>query len=60
MRLPFSHARTQGMGLDSSFPPPSNTEFVMVITGRECEPCSALLRDVEAQPAPLQAPYDLV
>lgn len=48
------------MGLDSSFPPPSNTEFVMVISGRDCEPCSALLRDVEAQPAPLQAPYDMV
>lgn len=31
-----------------------------MISGRDCEPCSALLRDVEAQPAPLQAPYDLV
>lgn len=48
------------MGLDSSFPAPVNTEFVMVISGRECEPCSALLRDVEAEPAPVQAPYDQV
>lgn len=40
------------MGIDSRFTKPAATEFVVVVNGQTCEPCSALLPDIDPVDAP--------
>ena len=46
-RQNFEFFMAVGMGISSGFPPPNSTEFVLVISGDVCDPCTKLLPYLE-------------